>query len=140
MTKLEGKSYSPVDSCVNCYWGGEPLSELKMVCCSCVGSDHFRHYVSLGHPDCGLWVPGFKFKGDEPTLEQLLKEKGMTSWIERWALSKHPKDAPPGKNDYKCGHCGYEGPCYGVPTGEGITAPFCKQCGRNDKLTKSESV
>lgn len=46
-------------------------------------------------------------------------------------------------NNYKCGHCGYEGPCYGIPhsqDGGGVSAPFCKQCGINDKLTKVEIV
>lgn len=37
-------------------------------------------------------------------------------------------------NRYRCGHCGYEGPCYGTPTGTGVSAPWCKQCQRNDKL------
>ena len=36
---------------------------------------------------------------------------------------------------YKCGHCGFEGHCYGIPTGKGVTAPFCTKCGKNDKLT-----
>ncbi len=37
-------------------------------------------------------------------------------------------------NNYKCGHCGYEGPCYGIGHSGGVSAPFCKQCERNDKL------
>ena len=36
---------------------------------------------------------------------------------------------------YKCGHCGYEGPCYGVATSKGVSAPFCPKCEKNDKLT-----
>lgn len=39
-------------------------------------------------------------------------------------------------NNYKCGHCGYEGPCYGTPTSKGVSAPWCKRCGMNNKLTK----
>lgn len=35
---------------------------------------------------------------------------------------------------YKCGHCQYEGECYGIPTGLGVSAPFCRKCERNDKL------
>ncbi len=34
----------------------------------------------------------------------------------------------------KCGHCGYEGPCYGIPHTAGISAPFCYRCGRNGGL------
>lgn len=36
---------------------------------------------------------------------------------------------------YRCGHCGFEGHCYGVPTSKGVSAPFCARCGKNDKLT-----
>jgi len=36
-------------------------------------------------------------------------------------------------NKYRCGHCGYEGPCVGD-----VSAPFCYDCGMNDKLTKVE--
>lgn len=39
--------------------------------------------------------------------------------------------------NYKCGHCGYIGPCYGTPfVGKttGISAPWCKRCGMNDML------
>jgi hypothetical protein len=39
-------------------------------------------------------------------------------------------------NNYKCGHCGFEGSCYGVPHSEGVSAPFCTRCGKNDKLKK----
>lgn len=37
---------------------------------------------------------------------------------------------------YKCGHCGYVGHCYGIPTSAGITAPYCPKCQKNDKLKK----
>ncbi len=41
--------------------------------------------------------------------------------------------------DKKCGHCGYEGPCYGTPIvgGQGavVSAPWCPRCGKNDKLS-----
>ncbi len=43
---------------------------------------------------------------------------------------------------YKCGHCGFEGYCYGAPVLNGdksfVTAPWChkcERCERNDKLT-----
>lgn len=36
---------------------------------------------------------------------------------------------------YKCGHCGHEGYCYGVPMDKGVSAPWCYRCERNDKLT-----
>jgi len=39
-------------------------------------------------------------------------------------------------NNYKCSHCNYEGPCYGIPTSQGVLAPFCKQCQMNDGLIK----
>lgn len=39
-------------------------------------------------------------------------------------------------NNYKCGHCGFEGLCYGAPHSGGVSAPFCPKCGMNDKLTK----
>lgn len=45
----------------------------------------------------------------------------------------------PVPNKYKCGHCGYEGPCYGAPTSKGVTAPWCKRCGMNNKLEKLNS-
>ena len=40
------------------------------------------------------------------------------------------------ENNYVCGHCGYEGPCYGAPHGGdgGVSAPWCTKCKRNDKL------
>lgn len=37
---------------------------------------------------------------------------------------------------YKCGHCGYIGYCYGIPTSQGVSAPFCYRCGMNNKLEK----
>lgn len=43
------------------------------------------------------------------------------------------------KNKYKCDHCGYVGPCYGIPTSDvnvPISAPWCYQCGKNDRLTQ----
>ena len=40
---------------------------------------------------------------------------------------------------YKCGYCGYIGPCYGIPfcggTG-GVSAPFCPKCNINNQLTE----
>ena len=35
---------------------------------------------------------------------------------------------------YKCGHCEYEGYCYGIPHNTGVSAPFCYRCGMNNKL------
>ena len=40
---------------------------------------------------------------------------------------------------YKCGHCGFEGYCYGTPfmggsSGGGVSAPWCPRCGMNNKL------
>jgi len=35
-------------------------------------------------------------------------------------------------NWYKCGHCDYEGECYG----NGFSCPWCRLCGRNDKLVR----
>ena len=35
---------------------------------------------------------------------------------------------------YRCGHCEYEGPCYGTPTSKGVSAPFCPICQMNSKL------
>lgn len=40
---------------------------------------------------------------------------------------------------YKCGHCGFEGHCYGTPfiggmSGGGVSAPWCPKCGLNNKL------
>jgi len=43
---------------------------------------------------------------------------------------------------FKCGWCGFEGPCYGtliIPPGK-VTAPECRKCGRNDKLTPVSTV
>jgi hypothetical protein len=39
---------------------------------------------------------------------------------------------------YKCGHCGFKGECYGIPTSEGMSAPYCFRCKKNDKLTLLE--
>jgi hypothetical protein len=44
---------------------------------------------------------------------------------------------------YKCGYCGYEGPCYGTPfvggsSGGGVSAPWCPKCGINSKLVPVE--
>lgn len=36
---------------------------------------------------------------------------------------------------YHCEHCGYEGPAYGTPTSEGVSAPWCPTCGINNQLT-----
>lgn len=37
-----------------------------------------------------------------------------------------------------CGHCGYEGYCYGTPViggrHSGISVPWCRQCGINNQL------
>lgn len=35
---------------------------------------------------------------------------------------------------FRCDHCGYVGECYGIPTGDRVSAPFCRQCQKNDKL------
>lgn len=35
-------------------------------------------------------------------------------------------------NWYHCGHCDYEGPCYG----NGVSAPWCTKCQRNSKLVR----
>ncbi len=37
---------------------------------------------------------------------------------------------------YKCWHCNYTWYCYWVPTGEWVSAPFCKRCWMNNKLKK----
>lgn len=34
----------------------------------------------------------------------------------------------------KCNHCKHEGYAYGVPTGKGVTAGFCQNCGINNQL------
>ena len=39
---------------------------------------------------------------------------------------------------YSCGHCGFTGHCYGAPTIHGVSAPWCYQCGMNDKLILEE--
>lgn len=54
------------------------------------------------------------------------------------SLSIAGKNMPAGvrENRYRCGHCGYEGPCYG----NGFSAPWCKQCQRNDKLEPADGV
>ncbi len=39
----------------------------------------------------------------------------------------------------KC-KCGYIGYVYGIPTGNGITAPWCPKCQMNNKLTKEPEV
>ena len=45
-------------------------------------------------------------------------------------------------NIYKCGHCGYVGPCYGTPIGGKrgliVSTPWCYQCHMNDKLEIQE--
>lgn len=38
-------------------------------------------------------------------------------------------------NTYRC-KCGYVGLCYGTPVGGSVSAPWCRRCGRNDKLTR----
>lgn len=40
------------------------------------------------------------------------------------------------RNAFHCLACGYQGPCYGTATGSGVTAPACKNCGRNDELER----
>jgi hypothetical protein len=42
----------------------------------------------------------------------------------------------PAQNLYRCGHCGHEGPAYGAPSGNGVSAPWCTQCGLNNQLTR----
>ena len=39
---------------------------------------------------------------------------------------------------YRCGHCGYEGYCYGTATSQGVSAPWCPRCQKNNKLTLVE--
>lgn len=41
---------------------------------------------------------------------------------------------------YKCGNCGYQGPCYGIPTSLGVSAPFCYKCGMNNRLEEIKDV
>jgi len=41
----------------------------------------------------------------------------------------------PRPNRYKCSYCDYEGHCFGQPTSQGVSAPWCKQCEKNDGLT-----
>lgn len=38
--------------------------------------------------------------------------------------------------DY-CKHIGY---VYGIATSQGISAPFCQKCGKNDKLEKLTKI
>lgn len=37
---------------------------------------------------------------------------------------------------YECGHCGHKGPGQQAATGEGLSAPWCSKCGKNDKLVR----
>jgi len=55
-----------------------------------------------------------------------------------FAIRNDNKNPESVKNKYKCGHCGYVGPCYGTPTSDkiGVSAPWCPQCKKNDKLTR----
>jgi len=39
---------------------------------------------------------------------------------------------------YKCENCGHVGHCYGTPTSEGVSAPWCQKCQKNDKLVRVE--
>lgn len=43
---------------------------------------------------------------------------------------------PPAANRWRCGHCGYIGPCYGQPMSSGLSAPWCARCQLNDKLER----
>lgn len=36
--------------------------------------------------------------------------------------------------NYECGHCGFKGQCYGALIGDKVSAPWCPQCEKNDKL------
>lgn len=36
---------------------------------------------------------------------------------------------------YKC-KCGFEGDCYGAPTSNGVSAPWCPKCQRNNGLSE----
>ena len=38
----------------------------------------------------------------------------------------------------RCGHCQYEGTVYGTPTSEGVSAPWCPNCQKNDRLKMKE--
>ena len=41
--------------------------------------------------------------------------------------------------DYcKCSSCGYEGYAYGIAHANGVSAPFCRRCGINSKLSVIE--
>lgn len=35
-----------------------------------------------------------------------------------------------------CNYCGYKGPVYGTPSSEGVSAPWCPQCGLNNQLVE----
>ena len=38
--------------------------------------------------------------------------------------------------DYcECGACGFDGYAYGIAHSKGVSAPFCSNCGINNKLT-----
>lgn len=44
------------------------------------------------------------------------------------------KREPARTNLYHCGHCSFEGACYGIPSSVGVSAPFCTRCGMNNRL------
>lgn len=48
--------------------------------------------------------------------------------------AKHEQEMKRQRGIYECGHCGFVGHCYGIPTSVGVSAPFCPKCQRNDKL------
>jgi hypothetical protein len=86
-------------------------------------------------PHCNMGIGAGTFIGIGFALRGLVDaEEGIKSMEDK--LKSNRKVVSGMK--CRCGHCGYEGHCYGVPTSKGVTAPFCYQCGMNNKLTVIE--
>ncbi len=51
-----------------------------------------------------------------------------------------PRGSIPSGEFCRCRQCGFEGYCYGVAHAAGVSAPWCPQCEKNNKLTPIPTI
>lgn len=67
--------------------------------------------------------------------DQIILSEGTARQLGKCILDLvSEKSISEASNIYECGHCGFRGNCYGIPTDVGLSASYCPQCQKNDKL------
>lgn len=105
------------------------------------------HYSNTKSRDINIWTANgdncIAFEGNKclNRAEQKYLANAIKKSIAKRAIIHSITQSAPEKTNiprsggtYTCGHCGFTGPCFGAITSHGGTAPWCPQCGKNDKL------